>query len=286
MRTRRDASGRTLYDSEVMTAHSPFPQVSCERLHVGVGTVIHPSARICGPDGGPATSIRIGDHAYIGEGVQIRCRDFAIGDYGRVHQFTTIHGYKPCTIGHNAWIGQFSLIDSIGGVSIGDNCGIGAHSQLWSHIKFGDTLAGCRFNSARPLTVGRDVWFVGHCIVSPITAADQSMAMVGSVVTKDMEANTIYAGVPAQSISSKIGPQFEEVSAADRVSRMLEYAKQAGVADHVVILRHPSEASDRELGDKSAFFVQTRTYTKRGTATEVAFMKFLLPERAKFVPAV
>jgi acetyltransferase-like isoleucine patch superfamily enzyme len=269
-----------------MTRQSEFSQVSCERLKVGVGTVIHPSARICGPDGGLATSVSIGDHVYIGEGVQIRCGDFAIGDYGRVHQFTTIHGYKPCTIGHNAWIGQYSLIDSIGGVSIGDNCGIGAHSQLWSHIKFGDTLAGCRFNSARPLTVGCDVWFVGHCIVSPITAADRSMAMVGSVVTRDMEENTIYAGVPAQAISAKIGPQFDEVTAASRVSRMLDYAKQAGVADHVVILLHPSEACGKDLGNKSVFFVLTRTYTKRRTAAEIAFMRFLLPERAKFVPAI
>lgn len=268
-----------------MASLTSYPQISADQFRVGAGTVIHPTARICGPDGRRAASITIGDHVYIGEGVQIRCSEFVLGDYGRIHQFTTIHGYKPCTIGHNAWIGQFSLIDSIGGVSIGDNCGIGAHSQLWSHIKFGDTLAGCRFNSARPLTVGRDVWFVGHCIVSPITAADQSMAMVGSVVTRDMEANTIYAGVPAQSISAKIGPQFEEVSAADRVSRMQEYAEQAGVADHVVILRHPGEACDRDLGGKSAFFVLTRTYMKRGTAAEVAFMKFLLPERAKFVPA-
>ena len=269
-----------------MSSQIPYPQIAAEHVRVGAGTVIHPTARICGPDGRPATSVTIGDHVYIGEGVQIRCGEFTLGDYGRIHQFTTIHGYKPCTIGHNAWIGQFSLIDSIGGVSIGDNCGIGAHSQLWSHIKFGDTLAGCRFNSARSLTVGRDVWFVGHCIVSPITAADQSMAMVGSVVTRDMEANTIYAGVPAQSISTKVGPQFEEVSADDRVNRMLEYAVQAGVDDHVVILRHPSDLRDRELGGKSAFFVLNRTYTKRGSAAEVAFMKFLLPERAKFVPAI
>jgi acetyltransferase-like isoleucine patch superfamily enzyme len=260
-------------------------QIDCDHLEFGEGVVIHPTARICGPDGGRACSVRIGDQTYIGEGVQIRCADFAIGDYGRVHQYTTIHGYKPCTIGHNAWIGQHTVIDSIGGVAIGDNCGIGAHSQLWSHIKFGDTLAGCRFNSSRPLVVGRDVWFVGHCIVSPIVAADRSMAMVGSVVTKDMDENTIYAGVPAEPISSKIGPQFIEVPIEARVERMMAYAREAGVADQIVIVADRGNLDMRVASGMPVFFVGSRTYLKRRTPAEIAFMKYLLPERAKFVPA-
>lgn len=261
-------------------------QISCRRLQVGVGTVIHPTARICGPDGGPANSVTIGDQVYIGEGVQIRCNDFSLGDYCRVHHYTSIHGYQPCSIGHNAWIGQHSVIDSIGGVSIGNNCGIGAHSQLWSHIKFGDMLAGCRFNSARPLSVGHDVWFVGHCIVSPISAADRSMAMAGSVVTRDMEFNTIYAGVPAQPISAKVGPQFVEVPVSERLKQMEAYAREAGVLEHVIIVADQSSMASIAPKDKTVFCVGSRTYLKRGSQAEIAFMKFLLPERAKFVPVV
>ena len=39
--------------------------------------------------------------------------------------------------------------NEIGGMNIGNNCGIGAHSQLWSHIKYGDMLEGCRFLSEK-----------------------------------------------------------------------------------------------------------------------------------------
>lgn len=257
-------------------------QLHAEELTVGTGTVIHPTARITGSDGGLARRIVLGDHCYIGEGVQIRCSEFSLGDYSKIHHQTTVHGCQPCRIGHNAWVGQFCIIDTIGGMQIGDNCGIGAHSQLWSHIKFGDTLEGCRFLSDKPMQIGKDVWFVGHCIVSPISAADRSMAMVGSVITKNMAANTIYAGSPAVEISSRIGPQFATVSVEEKAIKLRAYAREAGVADLVGIVINPCDVRD---DGRSYFIVSNRTYTKRGDAAEVAFMKFLLPARAKFTPA-
>lgn len=253
--------------------------IDTEFLHLGEGAFVHPSATIRGLDG-PARSIRIGDHTYIGANVQIICDEFEIGDYGKIHHDTNVHGYKPCRIGHNAWIGQFCVIDSIGGTTIGDNCGIGAHSQLWTHIKYGDTLEGNRFNESRPLTIGRDVWFVGHCIVSPITADDRSMAMVGAVVTKDMEANHVYAGVPARDITDKVGPQFGSVSLAVKMDRMRGYLRDSG-AKNICIVESPDEFRD---DGNSYFAVSTRQYTKTGSEEEVRFMRFLLPEKAKFTP--
>lgn len=257
--------------------------IQAKTLKIGKGTFIHPSASIKGIDG-EAEYVSLGDHCYIGADVQIICREFTLGDYGKIHHHTNIHGYKPCHIGHNAWIGQYSIIDSIGGVSIGDNCGIGAHSQLWSHIKFGDTLEGCRFFTEKSLTIGNDVWFVGHCIVSPIHAADRSMAMVGSVVTKDMEYNHIYAGSPAKSISEKIGYQFEPVSMEAKFQKMEEYLRESGVEASKIKIVSSVEEIDFQDDWSSWFALKERKYTKRGTETEVAFMKFLLPEKAKFVP--
>jgi acetyltransferase-like isoleucine patch superfamily enzyme len=267
---------------ELQAAMSQFANIHADEIHIGVGTVIHPSAIICGSDGGNARRIAIGDHCYVGEGVQIRCPDFSLGDYSKIHQNTTVHGYLPCHVGHNAWIGQNCIIDSIGGTTIGDNCGIGAHSQLWSHIKYGDTLEGCRFLSESPMRIGKDVWFVGHCIVSPIIAEDKSMAMAGSVITKNMASNTIYAGCPAVEISSKIGNQYAEVALDTKVGKLKAYLAESGVdASRIRIIAERSELID---SDVSNFIVSSRTYTKRATAAEIAFMKYLLPARAKFTP--
>ncbi len=265
-----------------MTSH--LTQIDANYVTIGQGSFIHPTVSISGSSG-PAESVRIGANVYIGEGVQIMCPDFTIGDYGKIQKYTTIHGYMPCVIGHNAWIGQFTVVDCIAGTSIGNNCGIGAHSQLWTHIKYGDILAGCRFNSSRPLRIGNDVWFVGHCIVSPIDAADRSMAMVGSVITADMLENTVYAGVPARAISSKVGFQFVETSIDERMSILqkyvVEFRASGGETEQLVIVE---KAEDVRENNMSYFVVSDRTYSRRLTEQEIAFMKFLLPDRAKFTP--
>lgn len=260
-----------------------FDNIQADEIIVGKNTIIAPTAKIRGVTGN-AKKIVIGDNCYIGENVQIICDDFSLGDYCKIQHSTNVHGYLPCHIGHNAWIGQYTIIDSIGGTTIGNNCGIGAHSQIWSHIKFGDTLEGCRFLTEKPMVIGNDVWFVGHCIVSPITAADKSMAMVGSVVTKDMAFNEIYAGSPAKSISDKVGYQFADVSIAEKFDKMNAYLKECNPnAKHIKIVADKSEINFDNI-DISYFNVADRTYLKNGSDEEVAFMKFLLPAKAKFTP--
>jgi acetyltransferase-like isoleucine patch superfamily enzyme len=255
--------------------------IQAEEISIGIGTIIEPTVVIRGVNG-KAKRIVIGDHCYIGHNVQIICDDFEIGDYSKIQHDCNIHGYKPCKIGHNLWMGQFTIVDSIGGCTIGNNCGVGAHSQLWSHIKYGDMLEGCRFLSEGKLEIGNDVWFVGHCIVSPIKAKDKSMALVGSVVTRDMEENTIYSGVPAKAISDKIGPQFNDVTLDEKYIKLLEYLELSQVDQNKVkVIKFKSEIKN---DDVSYFVVEDRSYTKKRSKEEIDFMKFLLPEKAKFIP--
>lgn len=257
--------------------------IQAEEIILGKNVIIEPTAVIRGING-KAKRIEIGDNVYIGNHVQVICDDFRLGDYSKIQHNTNVHGYLPCSIGHNAWIGQYTIIDSIGGTTIGDNCGIGAHSQLWSHIKYGDTLEGCRFLSEQPLKVGRDVWFVGHCIVSPIVAEDRAMALAGSVVTQNMKYNEIYAGSPAKSISEKVGFQFQPVSVDEKYQKMMQYLQEwNGNAARIRIVRAAEEMEKDNL-DFSYFNVEDRTYTKRATEDEISFMKFLLPAKAKFTP--
>lgn len=255
--------------------------IQAHNVSIGKDVYIEPSATIRGVDG-KAANIEIGDHVYIGESVQIICNEFSIGDYSKIHHHTNIHGYKPCKIGHNAWIGQYSIIDSVGGVTIGNNCGIGAHSQLWSHIKYGDTLAGCRFLSDSELVVGDDVWFVGHCIVSPVNVESKSMALAGSVVTSDMEENHIYAGTPAKSISEKVGFQFNEIPLEQKYDILKNHLDSIFGQSNIKIVRSESEVNFND--DTSYFNVADRKYKKTLSEDEVKFMKYLLPEKGKFVP--
>jgi acetyltransferase-like isoleucine patch superfamily enzyme len=254
--------------------------IQVENLEIGKNVIISPTAIIRGLDG-KARRVKLGDNTYIGDHVQIIVDDLEIGDYCKIHHHTNLHGYKPLKIGHNAWIGQYTIIDSIGGTTIGNNCGIGAHSQLWSHILYGDDLEGCNYNSKKSLIVGNDCWFVGHCIISPITAKDRSMALVGSVITKDMEENHIYGGSPAKDLTGKIPSQFKEVTIAEKYKKMITYYQEYGSPTSIKIILDDSEI----LSDNISYFnVSNRTYTKRLTSDEINFMKYLLPTKAKFIP--
>jgi len=230
--------------------------------------------------------VTIGYGAFVGNDVYIDVEELTIGDYVTLHHGGTLHG-KTCTIGHNCWIGQYCILDSLGGrLALGNNVGVGAHSQLWSHMKFGDRLAGCRWYRMESLDVGDDVWFVGHCIVTPIKAAPRSMLMVGGVAVRDMEENHVYAGSPAKDMTETFGPQFGEIATAERDSRFAAYLEEFRRQGHEtgfvrVVERREALRAD---GAHTTFCLATREYAPRYTSDEFQLMRFLLYDRAKFVP--
>jgi hypothetical protein len=169
---------------------------------------------------------------------------------------------------------------------MGNNVGVGAHSQLWSHIQFGDTLEGSRFDSQKPLIIGDDVWFVGHCIVSPIVARKKSMALAGSVVTKDMAENCVYGGSPARDLTDKIGGQCAAVSDEKKkteLDKLLEaFLNVYKPRRNRIKVVNAFDASQKNY---TQFSVTQRQYIKNLYPEEVQFMRFLLPKKAKFTPS-
>lgn len=232
----------------------------------------------------PLDRVVIGDNVYIGSDCVINVPSLQIGDYTKIHRQTLVYGRNPLMIGHNCWVGEGSVIDAEGQTYIGNNAGIGAHSQLWSHVRHGDLMMGCTLYGFNKLTIEDDVWFVGHCVVSPIHAAPFSIALVGSIVTKDMEANTVYAGVPAKKLRE---PAYNETTIDYRMYMMLTRLHHFSGKDPV-----DGEFGELEVVETfpevpesgvSYFNVANREYIKTGSSIEQAFMKYLLPE-IKFVP--
>jgi acetyltransferase-like isoleucine patch superfamily enzyme len=262
-------------------------KILADELVMGEDVIMEDGVVIRGKTRERARRVVIGDNVFIGGSTQIFVDELYIGDYSTIHNHTLVAGDKPCHIGHACWIGQNSILNSTGGLTLGNGVGVGAYSQLWSHIRFGDVLQGCRWDSDTPLIIEDDVWFVGHCIISPIHAYERSMAMVGSVVTKDMLPNKVYGGVPAKDLTDRVGPQFAEVSTEQKLVQMQQLYTQ-------FIKKHPEMRHDRiqivssleridNWTDKTVFDVATRTYNKLRTPEEIAFMRFLLP-CIKFYP--
>lgn len=257
----------------------------------GTGAVVEPGVVICGKDGGYAESVILGDYCYVGRDVRIMCPEFRIGHYSKLHAGSFGHGVKPLQIGRNCWIGGNVVLDSMGGLDIDDNVGIGAGSQVWTHIQFGDVVEGCRFHSTRYMHLQKDAWFVGHCLVSPVNVGERAMALLGSTITKDMLPNHVYAGVPAVDVTAKVGPQFETRSNVDKVIKLenviaefeLHRPEFAGQLRVAVSQYEFEDVLGEESRGRTWFDVSRRVYNRTYSAAEVAFLKSHTP-LVKFTP--
>jgi hypothetical protein len=154
-------------------------------------------------------------------------------------------------------------------------------------MKFGDRLAGCRWHKMSQLIVGDGAWFVGHCIVSPINVKPKAMLLPGGVAVKDMEENHIYAGSPAQDVSDKMGFQFDNISLKEKEvifsSYINEYSKLGRSVDFI---KTTSNLCGKDRSKDYTFYdLDDQRYIPRYTMEEYQFMRFLLYDKAKFIPA-
>lgn len=263
------------------------PDIQAEHVSIGRDVTFGEGVRI-GAVGGKAESIVIGDYTVIDDGVRIFAPHFSIGDYSKIHRNTLLAGYQDMRIGHNAWIGQDCILDSTGTLMAGDNLCVGAHSSLWSHMKYGDVTEGCRFANTKPLIIGKDVWIGDSTVITPTTVQDKVLVLANSVVTHKLIANRIYAGVPARDVTMKMhGRPFNAVTLESKLLRLtsLAYGFTQETGHPAVALVFV--ATEADVGDDPArtyFVADTRVYTKRMTEVEVAWMKWLMPHKAKFTP--
>jgi acetyltransferase-like isoleucine patch superfamily enzyme len=266
-----------IYESKILGV------IDADDVQIGKGVVVEEGVIIRGKQG-RARRIVLGDFCYVGRQTRILAPEFRLGDYSKLHSFSFLHGEKPLQIGRNCWIGGNSVLDSMGGLDIDDNVGIGAHSQIWTHIQFGDIVEGCRFYDRKYMYVAKDAWFVGHCIVSPVSVGEKSMALVGSLITKDMLPNHIYAGVPAKDVTSKMGHQFESLTVEQKAVKLerivAEFVgRNPQFADQLVVILSPDQRRD----GVTCFDMSRRTYTQTYSPAEVAFLKEYTP-LIKFTP--
>lgn len=111
-----------------------------------------------------------------------------------------------CDYGFNIHLGknffanfQCVMLDAAP-ITIGDNCLMGPQTCLYTVNHPMDAFTRtANYVYGRPITIGDNVWFGGNCVVlSGVTIGNNAVIGSGSVVTKDIPANAVAAGNPAQ----------------------------------------------------------------------------------------
>ena len=89
------------------------PEVIAENVDLVVGGRVSWGRNVV--LGANCRSVSIGYGCTIGNDIYIDVEEFRIGDYTTIHHGTVIHG-KTCSIGHNCWVGQYAMLDGLGGL--------------------------------------------------------------------------------------------------------------------------------------------------------------------------
>ena len=134
-----------------------------------------------------------GRFVWIGDGTKIRCHE------GRVE------------IGAKTVMGQECTISAYQRVRIGEQCVIADRSMFidFDHgVVEVDRPIRQQGIYKRDVEVGSNVWIgYGACILRGVRVGDNSIVGTNSVVTKDVPANAVVAGIPARVIRMREAPK-------------------------------------------------------------------------------
>jgi acetyltransferase-like isoleucine patch superfamily enzyme len=107
--------------------------------------------------------------------------------------------------GRNLWFGRNVFVNhgctamDLGGIAIGDDVMIGPNVHLISSGHPLDPATRRSQITTAPVRIGRGAWIAaGAMVLQGVTVGDDAVVAAGAVVTKDVPARTLVAGVPAQ----------------------------------------------------------------------------------------
>lgn len=109
------------------------------------------------------------------------------------------YGYN-ITVGKNFYVNHNCVMLDCTHIRFGNNVLIGPNCGFYTAIHPIDAEERSTFmESAKPITVGNDVWFGGNVVVLPgVTIGDNVVIGAGSVVTKNIPSNVIAVGNPCK----------------------------------------------------------------------------------------
>src|SRR3954463_14077634 len=141
----------------------------------------------------PRGEIRFGRFVWIGDGTKIRCHE------GEVE------------IGGKTVIGQECTISAYQRIRIGEQCVI-ADRAMFIDFDHGVVEVERPIRKQgiykRDVEVGSNVWIgYGACILRGVRVGDNAIVGTNSVVTKDVPANAVVAGIPARVLRMRDAPE-------------------------------------------------------------------------------
>ena len=150
----------------------------------------------------PASTVILGRAQVYGTG-RIRCGE---GLLIYPHQYMETHGDGEILLGDGVVLSSGVHLVAYAGIRIGKGSMIGEYSSIRdaNHTREAGRTLRDSSHFARPIVIGSEVWIGrGVTILSGVQIGDGATIGANAVVTKDVPAGAIVAGVPAVPIQRK-----------------------------------------------------------------------------------
>lgn len=109
---------------------------------------------------------------------------------------------KNIEIGKNVFINSNCHFQDQGGIVIGDGTLLG-HNVTLATLNHGKLPEDRGSLYPEPIIIGKNVWIGANVtIVAGVTIGDNAIVGAGSVVTRDVEKDTVVGGIPAKKIKN------------------------------------------------------------------------------------
>jgi maltose O-acetyltransferase len=127
---------------------------------------------------------------------------------GFVGELTQIKSPFSCDYGSNIYVGRNSFVNygcvflDCNCIRIGDDAQIGPGVHIYTALHPLDAhTRRSGLESAKPVTVGNNVWLGGSCVICPgVSIGDNTVVGAGSIVVHDLPANVLAVGNPCKVI--------------------------------------------------------------------------------------
>ncbi len=195
--------------------------------------------------------IILGEDTRIGRNVELNVDYLELGDRCTVNDNAIIEG-NNIIIGHEAWIdryahigggscrdeqstltvgdflhmGKFSHINAAREIVIGDECGVGIGTKIFTHGAYLSQYDGFPV-SFKPNRIGSRVW-LPHAWVNPgVSIGDDVVVAAMSLVNRDLASGCLYGGIPVKLLRENVYPRV--LSEQERTAMVRQTARDVGL---------------------------------------------------------
>ncbi len=173
----------------------------------------------------------VGKNSIIGEHNVIAGRDISLGreffsnHHAEIGGGSCLEKTSKLEIGYWFHLGSYAIINTAMPVKIGNECGFGRFSNIFTHGAYQSILDGYPVDFA-PVTVGSNVWAPSATINSGVTIGDCVVIAAGSIVKKNLPSCCVAAGNPAKILMENLYPRKlkpeTQSRAIDRINELFD----------------------------------------------------------------